>query len=352
MSFKTTFSTNHKGSKNQNSKVDGRKGSLKMADKLIVSVSPHVMTSYGTRKIMLNVLIALFPAVLASTYIFGLRALVIMLVSVASAVLFEHLWCVIMKTETTVTDLSASITGLLLSMTLPVSVPLYMPVLGSFFAIIVAKCLFGGLGNNFINPALAGRAFLLASYGVKMTTWTKPMSTAKIFGFGTEIDALTTATPLGIFKETGEVAHNYLSLFLGNVAGSIGEVSALALLIGFIYLLIRKIITPHAPLSFILTVGILGFVFGRAGFFKGDFLFSILSGGVFLGGIFMLTDYTTSPTTRKGNIVAGILAGLITVFIRLKGGLPEGVCYSILLVNILAPQIDKIFHPKKYGRVK
>jgi len=319
-----------------------------MADKLIVSVSPHVMTSYGTRKIMLNVIVALLPAVLASTYIFGLRALVIMLVSVASAVLFEHLWCLILKKESTITDLSACITGLLLGMTLPVSVPLYIPALGSFFAIIVAKSLFGGLGNNFINPALAGRAFLLASYGVKMTTWTRP----EFSGFKIDIDALTTATPLGILKETGEITGSYLNLFLGNMAGSIGEVSAVALLIGFVYLLIKRVITPHATLSFILTVGIFGYIFGQNGFFTGDFIFSILSGGVFLGGIFMLTDYTTTPTTRKGNVVAGILAGLITIFIRAKGGLPEGGCYSILIVNILSPQIDKIFHPKKYGRVK
>ena len=320
-----------------------------MANKLIVSVSPHVMTSYGTRKIMLNVLIALIPAVLASTYIFGIRALVIMLISILSAVLFEHLWCLIMKQETTITDLSACITGLLLAMTLPVSVPLYYPVLGSFFAIIVAKCLFGGLGNNFINPALAGRAFLIANYGFKMTSWTKTMSNPEVFGFGTKLDTITTATPLGILKETGEISKDYISMFLGNMSGSLGEVSALALLIGFIYLLVKRIITPHATLSYILAVGVFGYLFGREGFFTGDFLFSILSGGVFLGGIFMLTDYTTTPTTRKGNVVAGIAAALITIFIRVKGGLPEGVCYSILIVNILAPQIDKIFHPRRYG---
>ena len=315
-----------------------------MSNKLIVSVSPHVMTSYGTRKIMLNVLIALIPAVTASTVIFGIRALAVILISAVSAVVFEHLWCLVTKKKTTITDFSAVITGVLLAMTLPVSVPLYIPVLGSFFAIIIAKCLFGGIGNNFINPALSGRAFLLASYGVKMTTWTRPVL------FGTEIDALTTATPLSILKGAGEIPNSYIDLFLGNMAGSLGETSAVALLIGFIYLLIRKIVTPHATLSFILTVGVFGYIFGQNGFFTGDFLISILTGGVFLGGIFMLTDYTTSPTTRKGNIVAGILAGIITIFIRIKGGLPEGVCYSILIVNILAPQIDKFFHPRKYGK--
>jgi electron transport complex protein RnfD len=254
-----------------------------------------------------------------------------------------------MKKESTISDLSACITGLLLAMALPVSVPLFIPAVGSFFAIIVAKCLFGGLGNNFINPALAGRAFLLASYSVPLTTWTKPLSTPRVFGFGTPLDAITTATPLGIFKATGEISANYSDLFFGNVGGSLGEVSALAISLGFIYLLSKKIIKPYITLSFILTVGTAGFVFGGNGFFTGDFLFSILSGGVFLGGVFMLTDYTTSPTTKWGNAAAGIIAGLITSFIRVKGGLPEGVCYSILFVNILAPQLDKLFAPKKFG---
>jgi electron transport complex protein RnfD len=317
--------------------------------KFIVSTSPHISTSYGIQKIMLNVLIALIPAAATAVYVFGLRAFVIMALSVLSAVLFEHLWCLIIKKETTIGDLSACITGLLLAMTIPVSVPLFIPVAGSFFAIVVAKCLFGGLGNNFINPALAGRAFLLASYSVPLTTWTKPLSTPRVFGFGIPLDAITAATPLNIFKTTGEISANYLDLFFGNIGGSLGEVSALAILLGFIYLLLKKIIKPYITLSFILTVGIAGFIFGGNGLFTGDFLFSILSGGVILGGVFMLTDYTTSPATKWGNVTAGIIAGLVTAFIRVKGGLPEGVCYSILFVNILAPQLDKLFVPKKFG---
>jgi electron transport complex protein RnfD len=318
-------------------------------NKLIVSTSPHIQTNYDTIKIMLNVLIALCPVVVASTIIFGFRALVIMAISVISTMLFEHLWCILLKKETTIFDLSAAVTGLLLAMTIPVSVPYFIPIAGSFFAIIIAKALFGGLGNNFINPALAGRAFLLASYSTPMTSWVKPMSNPSIFG--NNFDAISGATPLQIIKATGDIKASYFDLFIGNVGGSIGEVSALAILIGFIYLLSKRIIKPHMTISYILSVGILGFIFSYNGFFQGDFLFSILSGGVMLGGVFMLTDYTTSPTTKLGNIIAGIIAGFITIFIRIKGGYPEGVCYSILIVNILAPQIDKIIIPKKYGFV-
>jgi electron transport complex protein RnfD len=318
-------------------------------NKFIVSTSPHIQTSYDTRKIMLNVLIALSPAVVAATIIFGARALVIMGISVFSAILFEHLWCMLMKKETTIFDLSAAVTGLLLAMTIPISVPYFIPMAGSFFAIIIAKALFGGIGNNFINPALAGRAFLLASYATPMTTWVKPMSNPSITGIN--FDAITGATPLNIIKQTGEMVSSYFDLFIGNVGGSIGEVSALAILIGFVYLLFKKIIKPYITISYILSIGVFGYIFSYNGFFQGDFLFNILSGGVMLGGVFMLTDYTTSPTTKFGNIIAGIIAALITIFIRIKGGYPEGVCYSILIVNILAPQIDKIILPRRYGFV-
>ena len=242
-------------------------------------------------------------------------------------------------------DGSAAVTGILLALTLPVGVPLYIPALGSIFAIIIAKALFGGLGNNFMNPALVGRAFLVASFSQSMTTWNKPF-------YYKGFEAVTGATPLNILKSGGELTATYKDLFLGNTGGCIGEVCALALIIGFIYLLIKKVIRPFATLSYILGVGVFGVIFGYNGYFTGDFLTSILTGGVMLGAIFMLTDYVTSPTTDRGNIIYGLLAALITIFIRLKGGYPEGVCYSILLVNILAPQIDKIFIPKKYGFVK
>lgn len=315
-----------------------------MNEKLIVSTSPHVQTSYGTRRLMGNVLIALIPAVAAATWIFGIRALLLIAVSACSAMLFEHLWCMINKKPTTIFDLSAAITGVLLALTLPVGVPLYVPIVGTFFAIIIAKCLFGGLGNNFINPALAGRAFLLASYSLPMTTWAKPF----YYKTGT-VDAITGATPLKLLKAGEAVDLSYWDLFFGNMGGSMGEVCALALILGFLYLWARKIIQPHVTISYVATVALLGWFFGYQGIMTGDPLASILTGGVLLGGVFMLTDYTTSPTTGLGNVIAGILAGCLTIFIRVKGGYPEGVCYSILLVNILAPQIDKFIIPRKYG---
>ncbi|MBO5407979.1 MAG: RnfABCDGE type electron transport complex subunit D [Clostridia bacterium] len=315
-----------------------------MNEKLIVSTSPHIQTSYGTRKLMGNVLIALIPAVVAATWIFGIRALILIAISTCSAMLFEHLWCMVTKQNTTIFDLSAAITGVLLALTLPVGVPLYVPIVGTFFAIIVAKCLFGGLGNNFMNPALAGRAFLLASYSLPMTTWAKP------FYYKTgAVDVVTGATPLKLLKAGEALEVSYIDLFLGNMGGCMGEVCALALVIGFIYLLVRRIIQPHATLAYVATVALLGWLFGYQGFMTGDPVTSVLTGGVLLGGIFMLTDYTTTPTTSLGQIISGILAGALTIFIRVKGGYPEGVCYSILFVNILAPQIDKLVIPKKYG---
>lgn len=315
-----------------------------MNEKLIVSTSPHIQTSYGTRKLMGNVLIALLPAVIAATWIFGIRALILIGISVGSAMLFEHLWCIVTKQNTTIFDLSAAITGVLLALTLPVGVPLYVPIVGAFFAIVVAKCLFGGLGNNFINPALAGRAFLLASYSLPMTTWAKP------FYYQTgAVNAVTGATPLKLLKAGETLDVSYLDLFIGNIGGCIGEVCALALIVGFIYLLIKRIIQPHATLAYVATVALLGWFFGYQGLMSGDPVVSVLTGGVLLGGIFMLTDYTTSPTTSLGQLISGVLAGILTIFIRVKGGYPEGVCYSILLVNILAPQIDKLVIPKKYG---
>ena len=316
-----------------------------MNEKYIVSSSPHVRSEVGTSKIMRDVIIALIPTIIAGTYIFGLRALLIILISVISAVFSEHIWCLITKKKTTITDGSAAVTGLLLALTLPVGVPLFIPALGSIFAIIIAKALFGGLGNNFMNPALVGRAFLVASFSQAMTTWNKPF-------YYKGVEAVTGATPLNILKSGGELTVTYKDLFLGNTGGCIGEVCAFALIIGFIYLLVKKVIRPFATLSYILGVGVFGVIFGYNGYFTGDFLTSILTGGVMLGAIFMLTDYVTSPTTDRGNIIYGLLAALITTFIRLKGGYPEGVCYSILLVNILAPQIDKLFIPKKYGFVK
>ena len=315
-----------------------------MNEKLIVSTSPHVQTDFGIGKIMGNVLIALIPAVAAATWIFGIRALILIAISTCSAMLFEHLWCMVMKKQTTIFDGSAAITGVLLALTLPVGVAWYIPVVGSFFAIIVAKCLFGGLGNNFINPALAGRAFLLASYSLPMTTWAKPF----YYQVGS-VDVVTGATPLKLLKAGETVNLGYVDMLIGNMGGCMGEVCAIALIIGFIYLWARKIIQPYATVSYVATVALLGWFFGYQGLMSGDPVASVLTGGVLLGSIFMITDYTTSPTTSLGNVIAGILAGALTIFIRVKGGYPEGVCYSILFVNILAPQIDKLVLPRKYG---
>ena len=312
-----------------------------MNEKYIVSTSPHIRTKTGTDKLMQNVIIALIPAIIASYFIFGIKAIWVIAVSVIASVVSEYLWCILLKKDITIFDGSAAVTGILLAMTLPPSVPLYIPFLGGIFSIIIAKQLFGGLGNNFINPALAGRAFLLASFSEKMTTWTAP--------FGEGLDVETYATPLKTLKSGGEISLSYIDMFLGKMGGSLGEVCTIALLIGFVYLLLTKTIKAYATVSFVATVALFSWIFGYNGYFTGDPVTAILTGGVFLGGIFMLTDYVTSPTTNRGNAIYGILAGLITVFIRVKGGYPEGVCYSILLVNILAPQIDKLFIPRKYG---
>lgn len=323
--------------------LTAQKGMKKMNEKLIVSTSPHIQTSCGTDRLMLNVIIALMPAALASIIIFGARALLIIALSVIACVLSEYLWCKAQKKPSTVSDGSAVVTGLLLAFTLPVSVPWYIPVLGGIFAIIIAKELFGGLGNNFINPALAGRAFLLASFSQAMTSWTAP------FAYKNAVDAETYATPLKLLKGGHEAGVSYLDMFFGNMGGSLGEVCALAILIGFIYLLITGTIKAYTTVSYVACVALMSWIFGYNGYFTGDPLTAVLTGGVMLGGVFMLTDYVTSPTTKLGNVIYGILAGLITVFIRVKGGYPEGVCYSILLSNILAPQIDKMIKPKKYG---
>ena len=314
-----------------------------MNENLIVSTSPHIRTSKGTEKLMMNVVYALIPSVVAAGFIFGIRAVAVVGMCIISCILAEYIWCLIMKKEITIWDGSALVTGILLGMTLPPSVPYYIPILGGFFAIIIAKELFGGLGNNFINPALAGRAFLLASFSEKMTTWTAP------FAYKNAVDAETYATPLKLIKVGESAGLSYMDMFLGKMGGSIGEVCSLALIIGFVYLLATGTIKAYTTVSYVATVAIFSWIFGYNGYFTGDPLQAILTGGVLLGGIFMLTDYVTSPTTRNGHIIYGMLAGAITVFIRIKGGYPEGVCYSILFANILAPQIDKLVRPKKYG---
>lgn len=310
-----------------------------MNEKLIVSHSPHIAGKDTVSKIMLDVIIALIPALIAGCIVFGMRALVVTLICVLSCMLSELIWNKLLKKENTLSDFSAIVTGMLLAFNLPASIPLWMAVIGSVFAIIIVKQFFGGIGHNFMNPALAGRAFLLASWTPVMTSqWYAPKTVLPLFGLP---DAITSATPL----VSGE-SFDYLTLFLGNHAGCIGETSVLAILIGALYLIIKKVIRIRVPLIFILTVAI-----GTAlcGF---DPIRQILSGGLMLGACFMATDYTTTPVTPKGQIIFALGCGIITVLIRVWGGYPEGVSYSILLMNVATPLIEKMTAPKKFGSKK
>lgn len=310
-------------------------------NKLIVSHAPHVRSSENTKNIMFDVLIALMPALIAGVVVMGYRAFFVALVCVASSVFFEWGWQKLLKKTITISDCSAAVTGLLIALNLPVTIPFWIAIIGCFFAVIIVKQFFGGLGNNFMNPALAGRAFLLTSWAKPMTTWIKPFD--KIYLFN-NADVISSATPLAIVKEgTGDALPTYLDLFLGNVSGCIGEISALAILIGAGYLLYKKVIDLKIPFFYILTVFVLSYLAGRDG------LYQILSGGLMLGAFFMATDYVTTPYTKIGQIIFGIGCGFLTFVIRTWGGYPEGVSYSILLMNLLTPLIDKFTVPKTFG---
>lgn len=320
-----------------------------MNDKLIVSHSPHTAGNESISRIMLDVIIALVPALIAGCIIFGMRALIVTLTCVLSCTISEYIWCRLLKKPNSTHDLSAVVTGMLLAFNVPASLPLWMAVIGSVFAIIVVKQFFGGIGHNFANPALAARAFLLASWALAMTTWYTPGTLLPLFG---SPDAVSSATPLAAYA-SGNTNYSYLTLFLGNHGGCIGETSSLALLIGGAYLLIRKVIRLRVPLIYIATVALGTWMFaGYNGFGSGDWLYQILSGGLMLGAIFMATDYTTTPTTPNGQIVFALGCGIITVLIRIWGGYPEGVSYSILLMNIATPLIEKLTAPKRFGYVK
>lgn len=318
-----------------------------MENKLRVSYSPHVRGNDSVASTMLDVIIALIPALAGGVYFFGFRALMVCAVTVIACVLSEFVWDKITGKENTVCDLSAVVTGMLLSFTLPATIPYYMAAIGGVFAIIVVKMFFGGIGQNFVNPALTARGFLLASWPVAMTVYTEPM--AKLNIFGSNADVVTSATPLAVIKGAEDaVAASYKDLFFGNVPGCIGEVSALLLLIGGAYLLIKKVIRPVIPFTYIITVGLFGYLFD-GGFMAGDFLYHILTGGVMLAGFFMATDYVTSPTTAKGEFIYAFGAGIITGVIRLYGGYPEGATYAILIMNIVTPIIDKYVRPRVFG---
>lgn len=323
----------------------------KLPLQLRASIGPHIREGETVETIMWTVSASLLPAAVVSVYFFGTQALMVLAVSVASSVFFEYIANRMTGAKPSVMDGSAFLTGLLLGMNLPSGVPLYLPVAGSAVAVLITKQLFGGLGFNIFNPALIGRAFLLASWPRLMTTWPVPGASLGIAG----VDATTAATPLAILKEEGYsalvshyggAADMYSRMFLGSRGGSTGEVCALALLIGAGYLLYKGYITWHIPVSFIGTVAVLTWVFG------GDPILAMLSGGLVLGAFFMATDYVTAPQLKNAQIAFGIGCGAITVLIRLKGGYPEGVCYAIILMNCFTPLLDRAFKPRKFGYVK
>ncbi len=311
-----------------------------MADKLTISSSPHLREAKTVRGIMLDVVIALVPASVAAVVFFGMKALVVLVASTVSAVAAEYLYEKAVKRPVTVGDLSAVVTGILLGLTLPPAVPLHVPVVGSAFAIVVAKQVFGGLGTNFVNPALAGRAFVLAAWPLHLTSaWLNPRT----------FDVATGATPLHAFKG-GQAAGSLVDLLIGNRLGSLGETSAIALILGGAYLLLRRVIDYRIPAGYLGTLALGVFVFGKPGaLFQGDPVRGILLGGAMLGAIFMATDYVTSPVTPRGRLYMGIGAGLITLLIRYWGDYPEGVTYAILLMNLATPLIDRMVVPRYYG---
>lgn len=323
---------------------------------LKVSLSPHTSGEYSVKKIMYGVNIALLPALAVSLYVFGLGAFKVVVLAVISAVFFEYfIQKFVMKIPTTITDGSAIITGMLLAFNLPSNLPWWMVIIGSFVAIGIGKMSFGGLGNNPFNPALVGRVFLIISFPVDMTQWPVPFGSQKQI-----VDGITAATPLAIVKEglkngtsfsqlTSQLP-SHLDLFVGNVGGSLGEVSAFALIIGFVYLLVKKIISWHIPVSMVGTIAAFtGILWVTNPIQYPDPLFHVLSGGVLLGAIFMATDMVTSPMTYKGMIIFGVGIGVLTVVIRVFGAYPEGVSFAILIMNAFVPLINRYCKPRRFG---
>lgn len=329
-------------------------------NKLFVESSPHIRSAWTTQKIMLNVIIALCPALVMSTYIFGIKALLMTVICCTSCVLLEFLFNKITKREDTISDLSAVVTGMLLAFNLPVDLPIYMAIIGCFVAIVIVKCLFGGIGQNFANPAITARIVLMMSFGGAMVKWTAP------FSWKEGVDATVSATPLAAmtgvdFKElslgelfsstmTGTEIPSLMDMFLGFRAGCLGETCIAALLLGGLYLMFIGIIRPTTPLCFIGTVAVLSFFYG--GCDVNFMLYQLMSGGLVLGAFFMATDYATTPLTTKGKIIFGVGCGLITFAIRQYASMPEGVSFSILVMNCLTPLIDRFTAPKALGAVK
>ena len=312
---------------------------------LDVAYQPQVRTTQDTKRLMLDVMIALLPAIIVGVLQFGLYPLVLLLTGVCSAVFWEWGYRRLFKKDASIGDLSAALTGLLLGLTMPPTAPWWLPVIGSFFGIVVVKQLYGGIGKNFLNPALAGRAFLFSSYATIMATWSIPNALS-----GT-VDGTTMATPLaGMYGDGLPAYFTAKSMFMGYLPGCIGEISAFALLLGGAYLIWRKVISWRIPVSFIGTVALLTLIFGHEGYTNADFmLYNLCSGGLLLAAIFMATDYATSPVTLGGQLLYGFGCGAITVLIRYFGGYPEGVTYAILLMNLCTWAIDKAFHRHQFG---
>ncbi len=323
-------------------------GKVKYFYELTVSSSPHIHGPNRTWRLMLDVIIALMPALIWAVLMFGFRALTVAGVSVAGSVFFEWAYRKIMKFDNTVGDLSSVVTGLLIAFVCPVTIPYWTILVGDFFAIVIVKQLFGGIGKNFMNPALAARAFLL-SWPVVMTTWVEDGSRPGIFN---PVDVVTTATPLNHMHTGALPQESLLDLFLGTVGGSMGEISAVLLLAGGLYLVVRKVITLRIPLSFLGTVAVLTFLFPRGNDRVVWMLSQLLSGGLMLGAWFMATDYVTTPITGLGQILFGLGCGVITVVIRYFGSYPEGVSYAILIMNTCVVLLDQVGRPKRFGVTK
>lgn len=309
-------------------------------EQLVVVASPHIRSSKTTTKIMLDVIIALVPALIAAVILFGFQALLVVMVSVTSCVVFEYFSRRIMKRTRTLTDLSAVVTGILLAFNLPVTLPLWMVVIGAFVAIVIAKQLFGGLGQNFVNPAILGRIVLLVSFPAQMTTWAVPF-----YYQSSATDVVTSVTPLADITAISG-SPTLMDMFLGVRGGCLGETCTLALLLGGIYLIFRRVISPIIPVTYIAVVYLFTAVLGM------NPNYQLMAGGLFIGAFFMATDYTTSPSTGWGKFIFAFGCGFITVVIRVFGSYPEGVSFAILLMNILVPWIDKMTQTRPFGKIK
>ena len=323
-----------------------------MHKKLIISSSPHLRDDASTRRIMQDVCIAMLPSALASVWFFGLRSALVILLSVISAVFFEWLYCKAMKREIPIGDFSAVVTGMLLAFNLPATVPFWVPIFGSAIAIVLVKQFYGGLGQNFMNPALAARAILAISFASIMTNFVVPQGGAWLQGLSAElIDVKSSATPLAAVAAGDAQAYSLLDLFLGNVPGTLGETSKLALLIGAAYLLWRRVISWRIPVAFIGTAAVCFLIY--TGFDVYAVAYQLLSGGLILGAFFMATDYVSSPVTPWGQLIFGVGCGaLIFVFRALNPAMAEGCSFAILLMNVAAPLIERVTRPKSFGEVK